>query len=114
MPLCAVDAQDVTENSCTIVCMSDGRLQPTDDKRGDRMRRRIITVLVSGSLLVGGFSVSALASSSAVTTPNDKCHEIGHTGGHFGMHSIPEKVRSEVGFNGQATLLHLSTGCPTA
>ncbi len=77
------------------------------------MRRRIVTVLVSSMLLVGGFSVSALASPSAVTTPNEKCHEIGHTGGRFGIHSMPDQIVSEtVGFNGAATLDHVPTGCP--
>ncbi len=77
------------------------------------MRRRIVTVLASSMLVVGGFSVSALASPSAVTTPNEKCHEIGHAGGHFEGHSMPEKVWSgDVGFNGNATLHHVGTGCP--
>ena len=74
------------------------------------MGRRIVTVLISSTLLVGGLSVSALASPSSVTTPNGNCHEIGHTGGHFGGHSMPDKVRNgDVGFNGQATLAH--SGC---
>ena len=75
------------------------------------MRRRIVTLLVSSTLLVGGFSVSALASSSTVTTPNGKCHEIGHSGGHFEPYSMPEKVRNgDVGFKGQA--IHDHSECP--
>lgn len=77
---------------------------------GDGMRRRILAVLVSSTMLVGGFSVSTLASSSSVTTPNGKCHEIGHTGGHFGGHSMPDKIKDGVvGFNGQAEYDH--SGC---
>ena len=74
------------------------------------MKRRILAVLVTTTMLVGGLSVSALASSSSVTTPNGKCHLIGHVGGHFDHHSMPDQVRNgDVGFKGNATQDH--SGC---
>ena len=67
------------------------------------MRKRILAFVFAAAVLMAmalpllGGGGTALASASRVETPNGKCHEIGHVGGHFGGHSMPPQARDGVG-----------------
>ncbi len=81
------------------------------------MRKKILGFVFAAAVLAAlavplfGGAGTAQASTSRVDTPNGKCHEIGHVGGHFGGHSMPSQVRDGlVGFNGGAVLVHNT--CP--